>query len=203
MKDKRREKGAQSRKAITNAAIHCIATHGLCNTTLDRVAETAHVSRALVVFHFKSKIGMMTAVIEEISAQYMDDWDRIISEPDLSTEEKLRKLVVYDIRLPLQKPELVAVSHTFWGEAKGLYSDLGYTRDERCVADIKSLITHLVAEGNYEHIDPDLVCSGLVAMLFGLWWKAHLDLAPDHFEHSMRVVESWLSTIFPNHFEHP
>ncbi len=199
-RDRRREKGVKSRQAITNAAIECIAHCGLCDTTLDRVAETAKVSRALVVFHFKSKKGMMTAVLEEITAQYMDDWDRLFSEQGIPAKERLKNLIVYDVSLPIEKPELIAVFHTFWGEAKGLYKELGYTRDERYEMDLKTLITEIIKEGRYKTVDPEMVTSALVTMLFGFWLKAHLDLSSTHFKYSMAVIESYLSKVFPKHY---
>ena len=53
--DKRRARGDETRLRILKSTISTIGSQGLSNLTLDRVAEHAGVSRALVVFHFKSK----------------------------------------------------------------------------------------------------------------------------------------------------
>ena len=62
--DKRRVRGEQSRQLILQAAISSVAALGLGKTTLDRVAERADTSRALVVFHFKSKNGLLGRSVE-------------------------------------------------------------------------------------------------------------------------------------------
>ena len=61
--DKRRLKGEKTKQAIIKAAIACIARQGLHDATLERVAQKAKVSKALVAFHFKSKTGMLAAVL--------------------------------------------------------------------------------------------------------------------------------------------
>ncbi|MEM7292976.1 MAG: TetR family transcriptional regulator, partial [Pseudomonadota bacterium] len=68
--DKRRARGEESRKAILQAAISSIAALGLSNLTLDRVAERAGISRALVVFHFKSKNKLTEEVLAYLGVQY-------------------------------------------------------------------------------------------------------------------------------------
>lgn len=198
--DKRREKGIVRRRSIIEAAIHCIASRGLCDTTLDRVAELAGVSRALVVFHFKSKNGMLQAVLEQIGSQYDRDWKQIMVLPGLSADQRLLKLISYDLKLPDNNPELIAVWYTFWGEAKGLYRQLNSFRDETYDNDFKKLIELIKQSGNYEQIKSDYVCSALSTMLLGMWLHAHLNPGPANFEKNLNVTRYFLKLNFPNHF---
>ena len=197
-KDKRRKKGAESRKLIIDAAISCIAQQGLCDTTLDDVANKAAVSRALVVFHFKSKTQMMSAVLEEISTIYKRNWDQIFSIAD-SPADKLLKLIAYDVRLPIDKPELVSVWHAFWGDAKGLYKQLNSSRDKKYEQDLNQLINEINLQGNYSH-DPKLITAVLTALLLGLWWEAHVNPDTYEFDYSMSMITSILHIHFPSHF---
>ena len=199
-KDKRKEKGIESRKSIIGAAIHCIATRGLCDTTLDRVAELAGVSRALVVFHFKSKNGMLKTVLEDIGSQYHRDWKQIMALPDLSAEQRLLKLIDYDLKLPNEKPDLIAVWYTFWGEAKGLYKEFNNFRDETYENDMKALIEQIKLSGNYENLDTDCACSALSAMLLGLWLDAHLNPRDTYFDENLKVTRYFLKLNFPDHY---
>ena len=200
IKDKRREKGIESRKLIIEAAINCIATRGLCDTTLDRVAELAGVSRALVVFHFKSKNGMLKTVLEDIGSQYNSDWTSIMALPNLSADEKLLKLIKYDLQLPNKNPELIAVWYTFWGEAKGLYKEFNSFRDESYENDMQQLIEQIKQSGNYNTTNSEFVCSALTAMLLGMWLDAHLNPSVGYYQEKMNVVRYFLKLNFPDHY---
>ena len=199
-KDKRREKGIESRKSIIQAAITCIATRGLCDTTLDRVAESAGVSRALVVFHFKSKNGMLKTVLEDIGSQYNSDWQSIMALPNLSADKRLLKLISYDLQLPNENPELIAVWYTFWGEAKGLYKEFNSFRDETYENDLKQLIEQIKQSGNYNEINSDFVCSALSAMLLGMWLDAHLNPSASYYQEKLNITRYFLKLNFPDHY---
>ncbi len=201
MSDKRREKGLERRKIIIDAAINCIATRGLCDTTLDKVAEIADVSRTLVVFHFKSKKQMLSVVLEELANKYNTRWEAILektkNDPD---EEKLIHLISYDIELPLKKPELICVWHTFWGEAKGLYKEFNAARDKKYSDDLNKLIKQMSKDGDYGRVNSRDVTAGLEAMLIGFWWTAHVNPNSYNYKTNMKIVRSYLKLYFPNHF---
>ena len=199
-KDRRREKGEESRKTIIEAAIHCIATRGLCDTTLDHIAIDAKVSRALVVFHFKSKNGMLASVLEQISAQYNQDWQKIQNNKELSAQALLLKLIAYDVRLPLEKPELISVWHAFWGETKGLYKELNSARDKKYDQDTLKLIEQIAQQGDYANVKPEIINTTLAALLLGLWWNAHLNPSKYNFDQNMDVVNHYLHLNFPQDF---
>src|SRR5271168_2508037 len=57
----------QTRKAILRAAIHEFSTNGLAGARTDTIAESAKVNKALLYYYFKSKQGLYTAAIEEVS----------------------------------------------------------------------------------------------------------------------------------------
>ncbi|MFT6156763.1 MAG: AcrR family transcriptional regulator [Neolewinella sp.] len=197
--DQRRAKGIESRQTIIDAAIKCIATRGLCDTTLDRVADMAKVSRALLVFHFKSKKGLLTAVLASISTDYDLGWQAIVAQANLSPSERLYKFMVYDAELPTNKPDLLSVWHSFWGEAKGLYKELGYAKDEAYEQDMEVLIQAMVDESNYP-INARLLTQSIVAMSFGIWWNAHLKGSKTHLDDSMQTIDSFLKLCFPKHY---
>jgi AcrR family transcriptional regulator len=202
--DRRRRRGAESRQAIIEAAIACIATRGLCTTTLDRVAERAQVSRALVVFHFKSKSGMLVDVLNYLSTEYSAGWDAILARPRTTPSETILRLLEYDVGFASERPDYLSVWHAFWGEAKGstLYREVIFPRDERYGRDLRTVLGALVKEGQYDDVDPQAVETGIWAMLFGLWLNAHLNPAPNHYSHSMRALHVYLASVFPQHFEH-
>ena len=199
--DRRRLRGKESRQIILQAAISCIASRGLSNTTLDRVADGAGVSRALVVFHFKSKSGLLKDVLEFLGAGYSEGWDEIKKLDGASTMEKLLQLLDYDVRFSTENPEFISAWHAFWGEAKGnlLYHELSVPRDERYARDTNQLIATLIEEGGYDENELLPLQTGLTAMQFGLWVESHLNPGPDDYSKGMDAVRLFLSKTFPKH----
>lgn len=200
--DKRKLRGEKSRRDIVNAAIECIASSGLRNATLENVAQRAGVSRALVVFHFRSKTGLLTAVLKDMHERFTHGWDEELSAED-TTSEKLMKLLEYDVRFASEHPDLLAVWHAFWGEARGgtLYRELSHPHDERYGSDLGELLNKLSEEGGNKDVDAGVVEHGLTAMLFGLWRASHLH--HDHFdyEHGIRAIRMYLHKLFPEDFK--
>jgi TetR/AcrR family transcriptional repressor of bet genes len=203
--DRRRRRGAESRQAIIEAAIACIATRGLCATTLDRVAERARISRALVVFHFKSKSRMLVDVLNHLSSEYSTGWDAILADRDATPSETMLRLLEYDVGFGTDRPDYLSVWNAFWGEARGstLYREVILPRDERYGADLRAVLDKLIEEGEYGSVDAKAVETGLMAMLFGLWLRAHLKPAPDHHDQSMHALHVYLASVFPRHFDAP
>ena len=199
--DKRRLRGEKSKNAIVDAAIASIAARGLRSLTLDRVAQQAEVSRALVVFHFKSKTGMLTAVLAHMSRLYSQGWDEALAASD-ATSDKLLKLLEYDVQFASEQPELLSVWHAFWGEARGssLYREVSHPSDERYERDLRRLLDELAVEGDYQDLDITAVGTGISAMLFGLWRNSHLVQGPNDYEYGMRALRVYLQKIFPKHY---
>lgn len=201
--DGRRIRGEESRKAIIMAAVACIAAHGLRHTTLDRVARMAGVSRALVVFHFKSKNRMLTHVLNHLGAIYSAGWDAILSADDPDTAGKILRLVDYDVGFAKDRPDFLSVWYAFWGEANGstLYRDVSFPRDERYARDLRRLLERLIEEGAYDDMDAAAIETGIFAMMFGLWLRVHLNPRPDDYERGMRALTIFLGRVFPRHFD--
>ena len=199
--DQRRLRGKESRQLILRSAIACIASAGLSYTTLDRVAERAGVSRALVVFHFKSKTGLLKEVLEFLGARYAEGREAIGDIDAASTMEKLLQLLDYDVRFASENPAFVSAWHAFWGEAKGnsLYRELGVPRDGRYARETSQLITILIEEGGYDENELVPLQTGLTAMLFGLWVEFHLNPDKDDYQNGTAAVRLFLSKAFPKH----
>jgi len=197
--DGRRIRGEESRQAIIEGAIACIASRGLRGTTLDTVAERANVSRPLVVFHFKSKNRMLIDVLDYMGARFSAGWDTVLADESGSVADRLLRLLDYDVRFVCQHPEYVSVWHAFWGEAKGntLYREVSFPRDRRYLRDLHGLLRQLVDEDGGDAVDLAALDKGLNAMLFGLWHDAHLNPSADHYAVAMRAVRTYLAALFP------
>ena len=199
--DKRRVRGEQSRQLILQAAVSSVAALGLGKTTLDRVAERANTSRALVVFHFKSKNGLLEEVLSYLGARYSEGWNAIPDKSNLSNIDRILALVEYDIRFAYEHPEYVSAWHAFWGEAKGnlLYQNISFSRDEAYAYDLERLIAAVIKEGGYPKKEQKSISMALSAMLFGVWVESHLSLNPEDCERYLKAARLFLEKAFPDH----
>ena len=203
MTDKRRLKGEKTKQAILKSAISCIARQGLRDATLERVAHKAKVSKALVAFHFKSKTGMLSAVLDHQETAFEKGWDAILASTSISTSEKLLELLEYDVRFSVEHRDFISVWHAFWGEAKGssLYRKLSHPRDERYESNARRLLSTLVKEGPYDDINVTAVERGINAMTFGIWRDSHLTHGPNDYNNGMQAIYVYLHNVFPQHYE--
>jgi len=197
--DRRRIRGEESRKLILQAAISSIAALGLSPMTLDRVAERADVSRALVVFHFKSKNNLIGEVLHYLGNQYSSGWDAVVNDNKGSSMLKILRLVDYDIRFACENPQYVSAWHAFWGESKGnlLYHEFAVPRDERYEGEIKQLLAQVIDEGGYDKRELPSITTGLFAMMFGIWIESHLNPGPDDYDRNTKAARLFLSKVFP------
>ena len=203
MTDKRRLKGERSKQAIVKSAISCIARQGLHDATLERVAQKAKVSKALVAFHFKSKTGMLAAVLIHQETVFENGWDAILAVNSISTSEKLLELLEYDVRFSVEHRDFISVWHAYWGEAKGssLYRKLSRPRDERYESDVRRLLSNLTEEGTYDDINVTAVERGINAMMFGIWRDSHLTHGPNDYNNGIQAMYVYLHKLFPQHYK--
>ena len=199
--DKRKIRGEETRKQIIQAAIISIASRGLSNMTLDRVAERIGISRALVVFHFKSKSNLIEEVLNFLGAQYSEGWHAAYNLETSSNIKKLLNLVDFDISFAYENPQYISAWHAFWGESKGnmLYRNLSFPRDEDYSTENGKLIGKLIDEGNYNPDELQSINLALGAMLFGIWVESHLEFDPDDCQSYKNAVRLFLRKMLPNH----
>ena len=79
MKNKRlNSQGQRTKNRLVQAAIECLAEHGLHNTSFQTIADKCGLARPLVAYHFQEKSQIFTKV-----------WDFIYEEALRKTESKL------------------------------------------------------------------------------------------------------------------
>ncbi|MEM7564793.1 MAG: TetR/AcrR family transcriptional regulator [Pseudomonadota bacterium] len=198
--DKRRVRGEESRRVILQAAIASIAALGLGNMTLDRVAERAGISRALVVFHFKSKSKLIESVLSYLGDRYAQGWREAYELESKNPMQKILHLVDFDIDFAYDNPNYVSAWHAFWGEAKGnlLYQNLAFPQDEQYAGEMCNLLAKVIDQGGYNKDELEFINMGLGALLFGIWIESHL--SPDERDRAIykKSVRLFLAKSFPD-----
>ena len=64
----------ESRDEILKAAMHLFANRGFHETSMSEVAREAHVSKALIFWHFKTKEELFVAVLNRLLEPYFIDF---------------------------------------------------------------------------------------------------------------------------------
>jgi len=87
-------RGAQdSRDEILRAAMHLFANRGFHETSMSEVAREAHVSKALIFWHFKTKEELFVAVLNRLLEPYFIDFAEEAGV--LDERAQIRKLVEF------------------------------------------------------------------------------------------------------------
>jgi AcrR family transcriptional regulator len=58
--------GQATRRRLLHAAAHHVATHGPAKLTIDSAAQAAGLSKGAVLYHFKTKNALVSALLESI-----------------------------------------------------------------------------------------------------------------------------------------
>lgn len=82
-------KSAQTRVAVLEAAIDCLAEHGYANTTTQLIAQKAVISRGAMLHHYATKQELIESVIDYTFFKRMQ---RFVADIEaLSEEERVRE----------------------------------------------------------------------------------------------------------------
>jgi AcrR family transcriptional regulator len=101
----RSERALRKRQRILDAAGHCFGASGFSKATVEEIAATAGVSKALVYHHFRGK----EAIFEELLERTLTEWARVgrIDEhlpPDGSIQTAIAGMVRASLRYAQSNP---------------------------------------------------------------------------------------------------
>jgi AcrR family transcriptional regulator len=87
-----RRKSELTRTQILEAAMDCLAKVGYAQTTTERIAKQAKVSRGAMTHHFKSRFAVFEAVAKYIADKRISEYDSILGEMESEIEAGLPTL---------------------------------------------------------------------------------------------------------------
>lgn len=154
---------------ILEAVVETVATEGLSGTTLANVAAAAGVSQGVLVFHFKTKEGLLTETLRRLSEEYRTAWEPALAAPD--PLDRILGLVRADFGPEVCTRKKLALWFAFWGEAGAdpLYNRICEEAEQVRYAAMVGACAALPAGP-----DPVLLASSIDAMTDGLWLQMHI-----------------------------
>lgn len=184
------------RREIMQAALRCFSQRGYYAATMDEVAATAHLSKALIYYYFKNKQELFLAVLDSWLAEFEQALEEVSASD--SAAGKLRRLGFLSAEAAERSAELMNLLFEFWAQA-GREPDLmesfskALRRYRKWITDV---IEDGINDGEFRQVDPQLAAVGLAAALDGLW--AHWMLDPQEFSFRQAcevMVENFLRGI--------
>ncbi len=158
---------------IIDAVVDSVAAHGISGTTLATVARGAGVSQGVLVFHFKTKDGLLAETLRRLSDEYRAAW-----EPALAADDPLDRvlgLVRADVSPAVCTRKKLALWFAFWGEAgaRPLFSAICEAAEDARYAAMVAACTALSARYGAP-ADPALLADTIDATTDGLWLQMHI-----------------------------
>ncbi len=190
------------RRQLIEATIKCIAEKGLSGTTMADVTQQAGLSMGIVNLHFETKEKLLIETLRFISTEYTSGLNKIFNNEKLSVEEKIASHVSFDFSRKITDRNKIAVWFAFWGETKSTptYLTICASYIQEIAANLTKLFTELKIKGNYENVNPELVCVCYTALSDGLWLDLLVTPGGLKPTQAKRVAMHYLGTQFYNHF---
>ncbi len=162
----------RTRTRIVESVVDMILAHGISGTTLANVAAHAGVSQGVLVFHFKTKEGLLAETLVRLFDEYRDAWmEATAAETPL---ERMLGLIRADFSASICTKRKLAVWFAFWGEAgaKPLYNRICAQAEEERASAMVEACRELASSVPIS--DPELLAHAIDACTDGLWLQMHI-----------------------------
>ena len=81
---------AERKQQIFQAALHCFASQGYHQATMDDIAAESGLSKGALYWYFKSKKELFLSLFQEVLDQLGRQWAQIAASQEMSAADKLR-----------------------------------------------------------------------------------------------------------------
>jgi len=186
-----RDRTAEARDRILEAAIHEFSEHGLAGARTEQIAAAAGVNKALLYYYFDSKENLYSAALELVSARVRDRSMAVFLRDASPGERLIRAAIDHFDRILSQREFQTLMQHELMRMHKGESGELPLLV-KRVFAPIQAMFQSMIREGvaSGELIDADwfqIVLSALGANVFYFLsapvWR--LVLPVDPFDHEV------------------
>jgi len=166
-------------RELMDAARRVIGRHGFEGTTIDRVAEEAHVAKGTIYLYFSNKEDLLHAAVFQGLRGLIEETRRADRE-DLPPLERLRAMVRTQFRIQNSNQDFLKA---FFLESKFVAFEPGDERGEALRSLYTDFLDYLVSilqsaidAGAFRRIDPQLAAFVLSEMISGCMRRRLLGL---------------------------
>ncbi len=193
------------RQQLINATIDSISKRGFSGTTLTTVTKGAKLSHGVVNFYFDSKEMLYNATLEYLVNEHYELWFQAMQDAPPDATAQLSAILSADFDPKICSRKKLAVWFAFWGQAKyrPSYLKIYNHHDDQRYSEILRLCKEIIADGNYDNLDPEAITRSLESLVDGEW--LNLLMYPDWMsnEEAKSDLYLYLNGVFPKHFDRP
>ncbi len=168
---------AEARRGeLIQATIRSIARDGIAEASVERITETAGVSRGLVRYHFRSKSELWAEAYRSLCNELRNRLQLVLPSRPADAMSQLNALIEIILQPPVFREEMLSAWYGFWHAAKtdpslrAVNREIyGWYRDF-----VRGLLATAAQERGLE-IDLDRATDGFVALNDGLWLELSID----------------------------
>ena len=145
----------ERKEKILEVALQLFADHGYASTSTSKIAKAAGVSEALIFRHFKSKEGLLQAIMDQGKERSLEIYKDLLNEKDPA------KVVVGFLKIPFEvSPE----EYDYWKLIYGLKWQTGKYIDT-ISSPVKEILIKAFSDLNYQ--DPVAEAELLISIIDG------------------------------------
>lgn len=162
---------------ILQSAYGCIASRGYANVSMRDIADEAGVALSQITYHYKSKEGLLSAVIKRMMTEYLVEIEAQL-ERGATPQDRLSGVILYFDRLLADTPGLIKLFFDF--TSLSLWSAPIENQLRNLTEDLASLVERHVLRGVSEgsrlgFYDPKSVARMLLGSILGAAMLAMTD----------------------------
>lgn len=135
------QRKSESERKIIRAAIELFARQGFMRTTMNEVGKAAGYTGGLVSHRFKSKEGLLRAVVKSSLSSFLDDQIRPgIDAVELSAEQAINKYIEIYLSKAFVRESSTRALYVIMGEALGAIPEI-----RSAIAQLNKSTRHILA----------------------------------------------------------
>jgi AcrR family transcriptional regulator len=151
-----------SRDRIFAAAAREFASRGFTGTSVDRIAASARLNKAMIYYHFKSKAALYREVLRDMF-EAVGSRVRDVAASDLAPADKIRQFVEAFAAEAEARPHFPPIWFREVADGGAHLDDTTFGTMAVVLTSIASIVAEGVRKGEFEEISPVLVHAGIVA----------------------------------------
>lgn len=169
----------ETQAKLITAARHAFATKGYSQTSMDDFTAEVGLTRGALYHHFKSKEGLLLAVIEQIESEV---GQRLQNASDCAPSlwEGFRRRCHTYLELALE-PEIKRI---ILQDARSVFGDVPIAAQSLGIAALESSLEKLIIEGTLRPIHVPVIAR----MIYGIVTEASFWIAEEDQDASLRLI---------------
>lgn len=186
------------KKQIIEATLDCIDQLGLSQTTLASIAKKAGVSQGIVVFHFRSKEGLLESTLHYLGREYSEFWQAAILDGGDDPLQQLHSLVRAVFNPSICNRKKISVWYAYWGESR---SRPAYRRvcgeQDRQFSETLLSICEKIERQREARLPASTAALSIEGMIDGLWQNFLIGGSGFKRKQAIQAIDDLIGIIYP------